>query len=115
MTPMQLLRRLGALLRGGKVDRDMDSEMSFHLEMEAADLQRSGLTPDEARARRRGWQCPHATCRASVHRILREAPMVPLIVPLTLETPTRRRYETGTSTWRSDLRAALICISTVQP
>jgi putative ABC transport system permease protein len=53
MTPMQFLRRLGALLRGRKVDQDMDTEMAFHLEMEAADLERSGLTPDEARARAR--------------------------------------------------------------
>src|SRR5688500_20201064 len=53
MTPMRFLRRLGALLRGRNVDRDMDAEMSFHLEMEAADFERSGLPPDEARRRAR--------------------------------------------------------------
>src|SRR5687768_5328141 len=53
MTPMRFLRRLGALLRGRNVDRDMDAEMSFHLEMEAADHERRGLPPDEARRRAR--------------------------------------------------------------
>jgi putative ABC transport system permease protein len=53
MTPMQILRRLRALLRGRKVDQDMDAELTFHLEMEAADFERSGLAPDEARRRAR--------------------------------------------------------------
>src|SRR5687767_945895 len=51
MTPMQLLRRLGAVIRGKAVERDMDAEMAFHLEMEAAEHQRGGLAPDEARRR----------------------------------------------------------------
>ena len=51
MTPMQLLRRLGAVIRGKSVERDMDAEMAFHLEMEAAEHQRGGLPPDEARRR----------------------------------------------------------------
>jgi putative ABC transport system permease protein len=51
MMPMQLLRRLGALLRGKKADQDMDAEMSFHLAMEAADHERRGVPPDEARRR----------------------------------------------------------------
>ena len=41
MTPMQLFRRLAAVLRGKVVERDMDAEMSFHLEMEAAEHQRA--------------------------------------------------------------------------
>ena len=51
MTPMQVLRRLGAIIRGKSVERDMDAEMAFHLEMEAAEHQRGGLAPDEARRR----------------------------------------------------------------
>jgi hypothetical protein len=35
--------------------------------------------------------------RAIVHRIFAEAFTVPVIVPVILETPTRRRYDTGTS------------------
>jgi putative ABC transport system permease protein len=52
-TPMQLLRRLAAVIRGKRVDQDMDAEMAFHLEMEAADMERSGIAPDEARRRAR--------------------------------------------------------------
>ena len=50
---MRLFRRLRAVLRGRKVEQDMDAEMAFHLEMEAADLERSGVAPDEARRRAR--------------------------------------------------------------
>ena len=53
MTPMQLLRRLASVLRGRTVERDMDAEMAFHLEMEEAEHQRGGLPPDEARRRAR--------------------------------------------------------------
>lgn len=53
MMPMQLLRRLAAVFRGKVVERDMDAEMAFHLEMEEAEHQRSGLAPDEARRRAR--------------------------------------------------------------
>jgi predicted permease len=52
-SPLQLLRRLGAVIRGKKVEQDMDAEMAFHLDMEAADLQRSGIAPGEARRRAR--------------------------------------------------------------
>jgi len=53
MTPQQLFHRLRAILRGGQTDRDMDAEMAFHLEMEAADAERRGVPPDEARRRAR--------------------------------------------------------------
>ncbi|HEX6943745.1 MAG TPA: ABC transporter permease, partial [Gemmatimonadaceae bacterium] len=49
----QLLRRLASVLRGKTVERDMDAEMAFHLEMEEAEHQRGGLPPDEARRRAR--------------------------------------------------------------
>jgi predicted permease len=41
------------MMRGKALDRDMDDEMAFHLEMEAADAERGGLSPDEARRRAR--------------------------------------------------------------
>ena len=48
-----------------------------------------------------------------VQRILWPARTVPLMVPETLETPTRLRYFTGTSTHLSLCLAAFTCISTV--
>ncbi len=53
MTLQQLFRRLVAVARGKAVDRDIDDEMKFHLEMEAAENQRGGLPPDEAKRRAR--------------------------------------------------------------
>ena len=53
MSPTRLLRRLRAVLRGKILDREMDSEIAFHLDMEAADAEREGLSPDEARRRAR--------------------------------------------------------------
>ena len=49
----RLLRRLGAIVRGRQLDRDMDDEMTFHLEMEAKDGEKYGLAPDEAQRRAR--------------------------------------------------------------
>jgi putative ABC transport system permease protein len=47
-----LLRRLRALLRRHDADREMDDEMDdemkFHVEMEAAELERFGTEPGEA-------------------------------------------------------------------
>ncbi len=48
MTPGRLWRRLRALGRGPALDREMDEEMRFHLDMEAADLASSGIAADEA-------------------------------------------------------------------
>ena len=43
-------RRLSALLRKAELDRDMDEELRFHIEMEAEELARTrGLSPHEAR------------------------------------------------------------------
>ena len=53
MNTRRLFRRLVTLLRGREADRDMDAEMAFHLDMEAADHERSGVPPDEARRRAR--------------------------------------------------------------
>src|SRR5438552_326144 len=50
-----LSRRVRALLRRDRADVDLDTELKFHLEMEARALERSGLSPSAARdeARRR--------------------------------------------------------------
>ena len=53
MTPPQLFRRIVSIIRGKSVEADMDAEMKFHLEMEAAENQRGGLPPDEAKRRAR--------------------------------------------------------------
>ncbi len=45
----KLFHRLRAQLRRGKVEREMDAEMRFHLEMEAAENLRRGMGEDEAR------------------------------------------------------------------
>ena len=47
-----MLRRLLRRLAGYRIlERDMDDEMRFHVEMEAADLVARGVPPDEARRR----------------------------------------------------------------
>ncbi|MDQ3996175.1 MAG: ABC transporter permease, partial [Gemmatimonadota bacterium] len=46
-----MLRRLLHLFRSRALEREMDDEMRFHVEMEAADLAARGVPPDEARRR----------------------------------------------------------------
>ena len=47
-----MLRRLLRTLTGSRtLERDMDDEMRFHVDMEAADLVARGVAPDEARRR----------------------------------------------------------------
>ena len=53
--------------------------------------------------------------RKIVDRIFQPARTVPLTVPVIFETPTRRRYDTGTSATRSPACSALTCISQVHP
>jgi putative ABC transport system permease protein len=45
----KLFHRLRASLRLGKVEREMDAEMRFHLEMETAENIRRGMSEEEAR------------------------------------------------------------------
>jgi len=45
----KLFHRLCAQLRRGKVEREMDAEMRFHLEMETAENIRRGMSEEEAR------------------------------------------------------------------
>jgi len=48
--PARLARRFRALVRGGAIDRELDDELRFHVEMEAEELARTrGLEPGEAR------------------------------------------------------------------
>jgi hypothetical protein len=49
----RLARRIARLMRRSEHERRMDEEMAFHLEMEATDIQRAGLSEAEARRRAR--------------------------------------------------------------
>ena len=44
-----LVYRLRALFRRGAVERELDDELRFHVEQQAAKHVRSGLSPDQAR------------------------------------------------------------------
>ena len=46
---MSWMRRLTNTFRRGALDRKIDEELQFHVEMRAADLERAGMTPEEAR------------------------------------------------------------------
>ena len=47
-TPARVARRLRSLLFRRRLEREMDDEMRLHLELEAADLMRSGMTRPDA-------------------------------------------------------------------
>jgi predicted permease len=49
----RIARRLRALIRNEEYEQEMNEEMRFHLEMEAADLRRAGVPADEAMRRAR--------------------------------------------------------------
>ena len=44
-----LMKRLRLLLRPGKIERDIDREVSFHLDMEERERVRSGMSSEQAR------------------------------------------------------------------
>ena len=46
---MSWIRRLLNTLRRRTLDREIDDELQFHVELRAADLQRAGMSADEAR------------------------------------------------------------------
>ncbi len=46
---MKWFTTLGNLFRFQKVDRDLDEELRFHLDMRAAEYEKAGLSPEEAR------------------------------------------------------------------
>src|ERR1700749_3096508 len=45
----RLWRRLRALLNRGELDRDLDTEVRYHLERQVAEHVAGGMTPEEAR------------------------------------------------------------------
>jgi len=45
---MSWLRRLANTFRRGRLDDDIDEEMRFHVRMRAADLERGGMSPEDA-------------------------------------------------------------------
>jgi predicted permease len=52
MNLLRMLRlRLRTLLRRAAVERELDDELRFHLEMQAAEYERQGLSPEEAHRR----------------------------------------------------------------
>jgi putative ABC transport system permease protein len=46
-----LLVRIRAIVHGARADRELDEEIRFHLEQEAAKHERNGLSPEDARRR----------------------------------------------------------------
>src|SRR5262245_20846329 len=51
LTPRQVFRRLRDLVRGKRLDADVDDEIRFHIEMQTASLVRQGMPPGRARAK----------------------------------------------------------------
>lgn len=49
LSPRRFLRRLRALLSQGKLDRELEDEIRFHIEMDAATQERHGQSPAAAR------------------------------------------------------------------
>jgi predicted permease len=45
----RLVRRLKAVVRGSELDRQLETELQFHLDLEAAKYTRQGMPPDSAR------------------------------------------------------------------
>lgn len=50
---MSWISRFARVMRRGRVDRDLDEEIRFHLEARTDEYVRSGMAPEEARARAR--------------------------------------------------------------
>ena len=51
LTPRQVLRRLRDIVRGRRLDADVDDEVRFHIEMQTASLVAQGMSPGRARAK----------------------------------------------------------------
>ena len=66
-------RLRSALSGGGRVDADLADELAFHVDMQAAELRRQGLSPDEARRQARLRFGSEASVR-EVHRETRGLP-----------------------------------------
>ena len=48
---MTIWRRLNALIRGDELDRGLNAEMRFHIEMETEKNIKLGMSPDDTRTR----------------------------------------------------------------
>ena len=66
---MSWLSRLVNVMRGSRVDHDLDEEIRFHLELRAEELTRAGMSPDEARRRARQQFGNTLAVRESSHDI----------------------------------------------
>lgn len=53
--PARLRLELRSLLRRGEIEQELEEEFTFHLEMQVAEYQRSGLPEEEARRRAAGF------------------------------------------------------------
>src|SRR3982751_4634288 len=51
LTPRKLLRRLRDVVRGRRLEQDVDDEVRFHIEMQTASLVAQGMSPGRARAK----------------------------------------------------------------
>ena len=51
LTPRKLFRRMRDLVRGKRLDADVDDEIRFHIEMQTGLLVKQGMSPGEARAK----------------------------------------------------------------
>ncbi len=51
LTPRQVVRRLRDLVRGRRVDSDVDDEIQFHVEMQTRAFVAQGMSPGRARAK----------------------------------------------------------------
>src|SRR5215510_1043035 len=61
-----MMKRLRFLLRPGNVERDIDREVSFHLEMEERERAHNGMSTDEARRAARVDFGTVAACKEDV-------------------------------------------------
>jgi predicted permease len=51
LTPRQIFRRLRDIMRGGRLEADVDDEVRFHIDMQTASLVAQGMSPGRARAK----------------------------------------------------------------
>src|SRR5678815_5349416 len=51
LTPRQIFRRLRDIVRGRRLEADVDDEVRFHIDMQTAPLVAQGMSPGRARAK----------------------------------------------------------------
>jgi hypothetical protein len=81
----RLVRRLKAVFRGGALDGQLDAELQFHIDLEAARFERQGMSPDQARTTAlRGLAASSASARNAATRGRRHGPKPSLVMHATL-------------------------------